>query len=145
MTTFWTTDQRDYGLKQFCNQNRHILIRKTLLVVSSWPATQLHPALPYFKYTTWKFKAGCWITTNTHTRETNDRPENKKKRSQNGPDYPHTPPPHPPSAVKLTPERRVMPIAQKLSASEGWIPTCKVAFNFMNNSKIWEIRADTTN
>lgn len=37
--------------------------------------------------------------------------------------HPQTPPPQPPSATKLTPERRVMPIAQKLSASEGWIPT----------------------
>lgn len=36
-----------------------------------------------------------------------------------GKHHPQTPPPQPPSAVKLTPDERVMPMAQKLSASDG--------------------------
>lgn len=50
-------------------------------------------------------------------------PRHPKKTISNPKAYPQTPPPQPPSATKLTPERRVMPIAQKLSASDGWMPT----------------------
>lgn len=45
--------------------------------------------------------------------------QNRKEQSSVTCCYPQTPPPQPPSATKLTPEERVMSIAQKLSASDG--------------------------